>query len=141
MKAQTRKDHCVTKPERSLKVRTGYKKYGDYSKIYRLDSPKSLLAGQALGKHRIRFTMPQYNYSEIMLLSHKTALDNVDRGGKVLLEESDLYINNGILAAAPVGAVLALCTLTPIAFAHILSQQRYNDAYILARTPSLQMQV
>jgi hypothetical protein len=129
MKAQTREDHCVTKPERSLKVRTGYKKYCDYSKIYCLDSPKSLLAVQALDKHRIRFTMPQYNYSEIMLLSHETALDNADKGGgKVLLEEIELKMNNGILATAPVAAVLALCTLTPIAFAHISSQQRYNDA-------------
>jgi hypothetical protein len=35
--------------------------------------------------------MPQYNYSEIMLLSLETALDNVEKGGgKVLLEEIKL---------------------------------------------------
>jgi hypothetical protein len=73
MKAQTREDHCVTKPERSLKVRTGYKKYNDYNKIYCLDSQNCLLAVQAFGKYKIRFTMPQYNYSEIMLLSLETA--------------------------------------------------------------------
>jgi hypothetical protein len=32
--------------------------------------------------------MPQYNYSEVMLLGLETALDNVEKGGgKVLLEE------------------------------------------------------
>jgi hypothetical protein len=35
--------------------------------------------------------MPQYNYSEIMLLSLDTALDNLKKGGgKVLLEEIEL---------------------------------------------------
>ncbi len=35
--------------------------------------------------------MPQYNYSEIMLLSLETALDNLGKGGgKVLLEEIEL---------------------------------------------------
>jgi len=35
--------------------------------------------------------MSQYNYSEIMLFSLKTALDNVEKGGgKVLLEEIEL---------------------------------------------------
>jgi len=66
----------------------GYKKYNDYAKIYCLDSQRSLLAVQALGKNKIRFTMPQYNYSEVMLLSLETALDNLENGGgKVLLEE------------------------------------------------------
>ncbi len=35
--------------------------------------------------------MPQYNYSEIMLLSFETALANLEKGGgKVLLEEIEL---------------------------------------------------
>ena len=72
----------------NLKGRVGYKKYNDYAKIYCLDSQRSLLAVQALGKNKIRFTMPQYNYSEVMLLSLETALDNLENGGgKVLLEE------------------------------------------------------
>jgi len=76
---------------RCLKVRIGYKKYGDYAKIYCLDSQRALFAVQAHGKDRIRFTMSQYNYSEIMLFSLKTALDNVEKGGgKVLLEEIEL---------------------------------------------------
>ena len=52
---------------------------------------RSLLAIQALGNHQIRFTMPEYNYSEILLLSLETALDNLKNGGgKVLLEEVEL---------------------------------------------------
>jgi hypothetical protein len=69
-------------------VRAGYKKYSDYSKIYCLDSERSLFAVQAIGKYKIRFTMSQYGYGEIMLLSIETALDNVKKGGgKILLEE------------------------------------------------------
>jgi hypothetical protein len=72
-------------------VRASYKKYNDYNKIYCLDSQRSLLAIQALGIHKIRFTMPEYNYSEILLLSLETALSNLKNGGgKVLLEEIDL---------------------------------------------------
>ena len=73
------------------KVRAGYKKYSDLSKICLLDSQRSLFAIQALGKDRIKFTMSQYGYGEIMLLSIETALDNVAKGGgKVLLEEMEL---------------------------------------------------
>ena len=51
----------------------------------------SLLAIQALDNRQIRFTMPEYNYSEILLLSLETALDNLKNGGgKVLLEEIEL---------------------------------------------------
>ena len=88
MKVQATQSRSVNKAKRRLKVRIGYKKYSDYAKIYCLDSQRSLLAVQALGKDRIRFTMPQYNYSEVMLLSLETALDNLENGGgKVLLEE------------------------------------------------------
>jgi hypothetical protein len=67
-------------------VRAGYKKYNDYNKIYSLGSQTSLLAVQALGKDRIRFTIPQYNYSEVTLLSLEAALYNLKKGGgKVLL--------------------------------------------------------
>jgi|tagenome__1003787_1003787.scaffolds.fasta_scaffold19555912_2 hypothetical protein len=91
MNAQANKDRCVNKPSPNLKVHAGYKKYNDYNKIYCLDSQNCLLAVQALGKYKIRFTMPQYNYSEIMLLSLETALDNLEKGGgKVLLEEIEL---------------------------------------------------
>jgi hypothetical protein len=72
----------------------GYKKYSDYNKIYCLDSQNCLLAVRALGKDKIRFMMPQYNYSEIMSLSLETALDNLENlGGKVLLEEIELQMN------------------------------------------------
>ena len=72
-------------------MRAGYKKYNDYNKIYCLDSQRSLLAIQSLGKRKIRFTMPEYNYSEILLLSLETALTNLKNGGgKVLLEEIEL---------------------------------------------------
>jgi len=91
MKAQTTENHCVNKPSPNLKVRTGYKKYNDYNKIYCLDSQNCLLAVQALGKYKIRFTMPQYNYSEIISLSLESALTNLKNGGgKVLLEEIEL---------------------------------------------------
>ena len=91
MNAQTTQGPSVNKTKRRLKVRIGYKKYSDYAKIYCLDSQRSLLAVQALGKHKIRFTMPQYNYSEVMPLSLEIALDNVEKGGgKVLLEEIEL---------------------------------------------------
>jgi len=70
------------------KVRAGYKKYSDFSKIYCLDSQRSLFAIQALGKDKIKFTMLQYGYSEIMLLSIETALYNLKKcGGKILLDE------------------------------------------------------
>ena len=73
------------------KVRKGYKKYSDFSKIYCLDSQRSLFAIQALSKNKIKFTMSQYGYSEIMLLRLETALANVEKvGGKVLLEEIGL---------------------------------------------------
>lgn len=75
----------------NLKVRVGYKKYSDYAKIYCLDSQRSLLAVQAIGKDTIRFTMPEHNYSEMIQLSLETALGNLEKGGgKVLLEEIDL---------------------------------------------------
>lgn len=78
-------------PRSNLKVRTGYKKYNDYNKIYCLDSQNCLLSVQALGKHKIRFTMPEYNYSEVLLLSLETALDKLEKeGGKILLEEIEL---------------------------------------------------
>jgi hypothetical protein len=91
MKVQAAENHRVNNRRRSLTVRKGYKKYSDYSKIYCLDSQRSLFAVKAHGKDRIRFTMSQYNYSEIMLFSLKIALDNVEKGGgKVLLEEIEL---------------------------------------------------
>ncbi|MFZ0329453.1 MAG: hypothetical protein WBP64_02985 [Nitrososphaeraceae archaeon] len=63
----------------------------DHNKIYCLDSQNCLLSVQALGKYKIRFTMPQYNYSEVLLLSLETALTNLKNGGgKVLLEEIGL---------------------------------------------------
>jgi hypothetical protein len=86
-KVQRHRNQSIT----GLKVRAGYKRYSDYDKIYCLDSERSLLAVQALGKCKIRFTMPQYNYSEVLLLSLDTALDNLEKGGgKVLLEEIEL---------------------------------------------------
>jgi hypothetical protein len=91
MKIQTSEDRVVIRLSPNLKVRAGYKKYNDYNKIYCLDSQRSLLAVQALGKYKIRFTMPQYNYSEILSLSLETALTNLESGGgKVLLEEIEL---------------------------------------------------
>ena len=91
MKIQTSEDRVVIRVSPNLKVRAGYKKYNDYNKIYCLDSQNCLLAVQALGKYKIRFTMPQYNYSEILSLSLETALDNLENGGgKVLLEEIEL---------------------------------------------------
>ena len=87
MKIQTTQSQPVNKTRRRLKVRAGYKKYNDYSKIYCLDSENCLFAVQAIGKDRIRFTIT-YNYSEVMLLSLDTALNNLkNAGGKVLLEE------------------------------------------------------
>jgi hypothetical protein len=62
-------------------------RYNDYNMIYCLDSQGSLLAVQALGKYKIRFSMPQYNYREVLLLSHETALENLENGGEVLLEK------------------------------------------------------
>jgi hypothetical protein len=91
MCVQANENHRVSKTSPKLKVRIGYKRYNDYSKIYCLDFERSLLAVQALGKDRIRFTMPQYNYSEIMLLSLETALANIKNGGgRVLLEKIEL---------------------------------------------------
>lgn len=88
MKVQTSEGRVVNRLSPNLKVRAGYKKYSDYNKIYCLHSQKSLLAIQALGGHKIRFTIPKYNHSEILLLSLKTALSSLKNGGgKVLLEE------------------------------------------------------
>lgn len=85
-KFQIHRNLYVNRDITNLKVRAGYKKYNDYGKIYCLDSQRSLLAGQGLGKYKIRFMMPQYNYSEILLLSLETALANLKKGGgKVLL--------------------------------------------------------
>ena len=87
MKVQATQSQSVNMARRCLKVRIGYKKYGDYAKIYCLDSQRSLLAVQARDKDRIRFTMAQYNYSEIILLSLETALDNGERdGGKSITQ-------------------------------------------------------
>jgi hypothetical protein len=78
-----------TKPK--LKSARRYKKYNDYNKIYCLGPQRYLLAVQALGKHKILFTMPEYNYSEVLLLNIETALANVKKGGgKVVLEEIEL---------------------------------------------------
>jgi hypothetical protein len=91
MKVQTNEDRVVNKPRPNLKVRAGYRKYNDYNKIYCLDSQNCLLAVRALGKYKIRFTIPQYNYSEVLLLSLETALANLESGGgKVLLEKIEL---------------------------------------------------
>ncbi|HZI71307.1 MAG TPA: hypothetical protein VFD60_09110 [Nitrososphaeraceae archaeon] len=91
MKVRAAENPSVNKPRRSVKVRIGYKRYSNYSKIYCLDSQTSLFTVQAHGKYRTRFTMPQYNYSEIMLFNLETALENVESGGgKVLLEEIEL---------------------------------------------------
>ena len=74
-----------------LMCASGYKRYNDYNKIYCLDSQNCLLAVRALGKCKIRFTMPQYNYSEIISLNLESALTNLKNGGgKVLLEEIEL---------------------------------------------------
>ena len=49
------------------------------------------LAVRTHGNGKVRFIMPQYNYSEIMLLSIETALDNLKNVcGKGLLEEIEL---------------------------------------------------
>ena len=91
MSIQSTANHQICKTSPYLRVHMGYKKYSDYSKIYCLDSQRSLFAVQALGKYKIKFTISQYGYSEIMLLSIETALDNVAKdGGKVLLEEIEL---------------------------------------------------
>ncbi len=90
-KVQIHRNLYVNRDITNLKVRAGYKKYNDYNKIYCLDSQNCLLAVQGLGKYKIRFTMPQYNYSEILSLSLETALTNLESGGgKVLLEEIEL---------------------------------------------------
>lgn len=57
-KVQMHRDLYVNRDITNLKVRAGYKKYNDYNKIYCLHSQRSLLAIQALGKRKIRFTMP-----------------------------------------------------------------------------------
>jgi hypothetical protein len=57
-------------------------------KIHCLYSQNCLLAVQALGKFKLRFTMPHYIYSEILLLTLETSLTNLKNGGgKVLLVE------------------------------------------------------
>jgi hypothetical protein len=83
---------CFSQKHCNLQWRApGYKKYSDHNKIYCLDSQNCLLAVRAHGNGKIRFMMPQYNYSEITLLSIETALDNLKNlGGKVLLEEIEL---------------------------------------------------
>ncbi|HEY7079193.1 MAG TPA: hypothetical protein VH500_05795 [Nitrososphaeraceae archaeon] len=83
MKIQATQSQSVNNAQRGLKVRIGYKKYIGYSKIYCLNS-QSLLGVQMLGKDRIRFTIPQYKYSEVMLLGLETELYNVNKGGRVL---------------------------------------------------------
>ena len=114
---------------KSKGARAGYKIYNDYNKIYCVGS-KSLLAIQALGKHRIRFTMSEYNYSEILLLSLETALDKVKKGGgKVLLEEIELQMNNSVFVTMTLAAILILVASQSSIFAHVSYQQRYNDGY------------
>ena len=80
MNIQATANHRLCKTSPYLKVHVGYKKYSEYSKIYCLDSQRSLFAVRAIGKYKIKFTMSQYGYSEIMLLSIETALDNVAKG-------------------------------------------------------------
>ena len=75
MKVQMHRNCYVSRDITNLKVRAGYKKYNDYNKIYCIDPQNGLLAIQGLSKYKIRFTMPKYNYSEILLLSLETALD------------------------------------------------------------------
>jgi hypothetical protein len=56
------------------------------------------LAVRTRGNGKVRFIMPQYNYSEIMLLSIETALGNLKNvGGKVLLEDIELQMNSRLV--------------------------------------------
>ena len=81
MEVQASEIPYANAPMPNLKVRAGYKKYNHFNKIYCLDSQNCLLAVQALGKFKIRFTMPRYNYSEVLLLSLETVIANLKSGG------------------------------------------------------------
>jgi hypothetical protein len=81
MRVQASEKPYINTPMPNLKVCAGYKKYNDYDEIYCLDSHNCLLGVLALGKYKIRFTMPQYNFSKVLLLSLETAIANLKSGG------------------------------------------------------------